>query len=261
MPILSGDRQLGQIYITNKAENLDFTEADEQVMEMLAAYAAIAISNARLYKALSHRNENLIQLNDLATSLVSSTDIDQILDKGLVYILENMGLEVIEVFLGQDDRKLFSLIKHRGAQIPALWNKTRFWIGEGLVGKTAEQAEIQRIKLPTQMNGHDLDQAVAKGSLGQIMCLPMIVRQGVLGVLCVGTREGHALQPLEEQYLTAITSWLAMAIENVHLNMQQRRLAVLEERGTDRYGFARWGHPIDLWGGFDPGARSIIDGG
>ena len=230
VPILSGDQQLGQIYITNKADQQDFSEADEQVMEMLAAYAAIAISNARLYQELSHRNDNLMQLNKLASTLVTSTDIDQILDKGMVYIFDNIGLEVVEVFLGQDDHKLFSLVKHSGAASPALWSKTRFWIGEGLVGKTVEKAEIQRIHLPTPMNGHDLGEAVEGSGLGQIMCLPMMGRQGVLGVLCVGTRERHSLDLIEEQYLSAITAWIAMAIENVHLNMQQRRLAVLEER-------------------------------
>ncbi len=230
VPILLGEQQLGQIYITNKADDQDFTEADEQVIEMLAAYAAIAISNANLYKELSHRNENLLQLNDLASSLVTSSDMDQILDKGLGYILENFGLEVVEVFLGQDDRKLFSLVKHNGSAIPALGGKSRFWIGEGLVGKTAASAESQRIQLPYRVNGHDLSEAVRKGSLGQIICLPMTGRQGVLGVLCVAIGGNKPLALVEEQYLSAITSWIAMAIENVHLNMQQRRLAVLEER-------------------------------
>ena len=45
VPIRLGERQLGQIYLTNKIEAVEFSRDDEQVIETLAAYAGIAISN------------------------------------------------------------------------------------------------------------------------------------------------------------------------------------------------------------------------
>ena len=50
VPIVSGERLLGQLYLTEKQDYPEFTEIDEQVIETLAAYAAVAISNARLYQ-------------------------------------------------------------------------------------------------------------------------------------------------------------------------------------------------------------------
>lgn len=50
VPIRAGDRQLGQIYLTNKAGGPEFDENDEMIIQMLAAYAATAITNARLYE-------------------------------------------------------------------------------------------------------------------------------------------------------------------------------------------------------------------
>ena len=59
------------------------------MIETLAAYAAVAIFNARLYGkltqrdlTLTRRNENLALLNELASTLASSPDIDEILDQG-----------------------------------------------------------------------------------------------------------------------------------------------------------------------------------
>jgi two-component system, NarL family, sensor histidine kinase DevS len=66
--------------------------------------------------------------------------------------------------------------------------------------------------------------------LKQVLCLPLSGRRGVLGVLAVGSCDDTPLDELEMQFLSAISSWVGMAIENLRLNIQQRRLAVLEER-------------------------------
>lgn len=50
VPILGGGRSLGNLYLTNKIDGDEFTEEDEAQVEMLAAHAAIAIQNARLYE-------------------------------------------------------------------------------------------------------------------------------------------------------------------------------------------------------------------
>ena len=50
VPIRSASRQLGQIYLTEKIDSKEFTADDEKIIQMLAAYAAAAIQNARLYE-------------------------------------------------------------------------------------------------------------------------------------------------------------------------------------------------------------------
>ncbi len=50
MPIVDGDEILGAIYLANKRDTAGFTEADERMLSVLAAHAAIALANARLYE-------------------------------------------------------------------------------------------------------------------------------------------------------------------------------------------------------------------
>jgi len=57
--ILAGEKQLGQIYLTNKIGAEEFTEDDERIIQMLAAYAAAAIQNARMYQHLKERDTAL----------------------------------------------------------------------------------------------------------------------------------------------------------------------------------------------------------
>jgi signal transduction histidine kinase len=50
VPIRASNRQLGQIYLTEKIDASEFTADDEKIIQMLAAYAAAAIQNARLHE-------------------------------------------------------------------------------------------------------------------------------------------------------------------------------------------------------------------
>lgn len=50
VPIRTANKQLGQIYLTEKIDAPEFTADDEKIIQMLAAYAAAAIQNARLHE-------------------------------------------------------------------------------------------------------------------------------------------------------------------------------------------------------------------
>ncbi len=50
MPIMDGDEFVGEVFLANSCQPGGFTAADEELMRLLAAHAAIAIVNARLYE-------------------------------------------------------------------------------------------------------------------------------------------------------------------------------------------------------------------
>jgi two-component system, NarL family, sensor histidine kinase DevS len=236
VPIHQGNHQLGQIYLTEKINAIEFTKEDQQVIEMLASYAAVAISNARLYKQLirrdrilTRRNENLGLLNELASTLASATDIDAILDKSLSQVMDYLKLEAGEMYLRQGDTQMLVRAHQKCRFISGLFNRDQFRIGEGMVGTTALLGQPSLLILPGE-DGHDLEAAVLAGQFDQVACFALNGRQGVEGVLCVATSPSQPLGELEIQFLSAISAWIGTTIENVRLNLQQRRLAVLEER-------------------------------
>jgi signal transduction histidine kinase len=73
VPIHSPAGVLGALYLTDKEGAAEFTEEDERLIEMLAAHAAIAIENARLYergRELSTIEERNRLARDLHDSVV-----------------------------------------------------------------------------------------------------------------------------------------------------------------------------------------------
>jgi signal transduction histidine kinase len=240
IPIRYGEDQLGQIYLTEKIDGPEFTADDERIIQMLAAYASVAIHNARMYenlkerdRALTRRNQDLALLNNIAETLTSSLQLDQILNKTLAQVMEYLKVEAGEIFLLDDDKQTLRMVLHRGQAAEAFWTRNRFKVGEGIVGLVAQSGD--------PLVSHDLARdvrylrpAVVGAGFRQIACIPLTSSGITIGVLTAVTRSHHRIDEHDVQLVTAVGSWAGLAIENARLHNDARRLAVLEER--DRIG-------------------------
>jgi two-component system sensor histidine kinase DevS len=236
VPIMQGERLLGQIYLTDKEDYPEFTEDDARVIETLAAYAAVAISNARLYEGLlesdhrlTQRNSDLALLNDVAAALAGSTEISQILEQTLTRVMNYLGVEAGEIFLREEEGDEMYLALHKGAAAEAFWTKDRFAKGEGFIGIVAETG-IPLVTTTAQDDYRYLRKAVIDAGFRCIACIPLSAQGRMMGVMGVATRRERFMEDRELNLLTSVGKLAGIAIENAHLNHQSRRLAVLEER-------------------------------
>ncbi len=236
VPITSGNQLLGQIYLTDKEDYTEFTRDDERVIETLAAYAAVAIVNARMYealvvrdKSLSQRNKDLKLLNDIGETLADTFDIDQILVKTLDHVMSYLDVEAGEIFLTEEDGLSLRMAMHRGEAADAFWTKDQFRLGEGVVGLVAESAKPM-VTNDLQQDAHLIRHQVVNAGFQGLACIPLVAHTNVIGVMGVATRHLQRLEPREISLLTSIGTWAGTAIENARLNQQSRRTAVLEER-------------------------------
>ncbi len=78
VPILARSEVIGAFYLTEKAGAEVFDEEDQELIELLAAHASIAITNARLYEQsrelsiLSERNRLALELHDVVSQKLFS---------------------------------------------------------------------------------------------------------------------------------------------------------------------------------------------
>ena len=236
VPIIAGERLLGQIYLTDKQDYPFFTETDERVIETLAAYAAIAITNARLYhglverdQALIRRNEDLALLNDLAVSLTSSLEVSDILDQTLTRVMAYLDLDASEIFLREDGEKELRLALHKGEPVGAFMTIDHFRVGEGFIGLVADTGK-PLISTDLHTDVRFLRPQVVEAGFKSMACVPMISHGSVVGVMCVASCKPRSFDEREQNLLAAIGSWAGITVENAYLHRQARRLAVLEER-------------------------------
>ncbi len=236
VPILLGESLLGVIYLTDKENYPEFTEDDERVIETLAAYAAVAISNSRLYdelmerdRAISQRNEDLALVNDIATALAGSLELEEVLDRTLNRVMAYLNVESGEIFLREDNEQELKLALHRGEASQAFWTKDTFEMGEGVVGTVAQMGK-PLVSRALAQDLRYLRRAVVEAGFRCLASIPLTARGSVVGVMNVATRQDRVLDKRELHLLSAIGAWAGITIENARLHRQARRLAVLEER-------------------------------
>ncbi|OGO12283.1 MAG: hypothetical protein A2Y53_07255 [Chloroflexi bacterium RBG_16_47_49] len=236
VPILTGNQLLGQIYLTDKEDYTEFTRDDERVIETLAAYAAVAILNARMYEelktrdmALSQRTKDLGLLNDIGEMLANANQVDEILEQTLDHVMSYLEVEAGEIFLTEEDGLSLRMAMHRGENAEAFWTKDQFRLGEGFIGLVAESGK-PLVSNTLQQDMLFLRRQVVKAGFQCLACIPLIARGNVVGVMGIATRHLQRPDQREISLLTAIGTWTGTAIENVRLNQQGRRLAVVEER-------------------------------
>ena len=236
VPILTGDRQLGQIYLTDKMGANEFTTDDEKIIQMLAAYAATAITNARLYEqmrerdiALTRRNVDMALLNGIASTLTSSLELDEILNKTLGLVMNYMKVEAGEIFLLEEDKRSLRMVLHRGRAAEAFWTRNLFKVGDGYIGIVAESRK-PLVSIDLVNDVRFLREAVVKAGFRQIACIPLLSGENLMGVLSVASLGTDPIDDRNVDMMAAVGNWAGLAIENARLHANARRLAVLEER-------------------------------
>jgi signal transduction histidine kinase len=87
VPIVVHGEAWGNLYLTEKGGGGDFTDDDEETATVLADWAAIAIANARLYRDVRQRHDELQRANrgletttEVGRALGGLTDLDRVLE-------------------------------------------------------------------------------------------------------------------------------------------------------------------------------------
>ncbi len=152
VPIVAAEGTIGAFYLTEKEGAAAFDAADQELIEVLAAHAAIAITNARLYEQsrelsiVAERNRLALELHDVVSqklfSLVLSAEAAASqLDRNPP--AARAQLERVSALAGQALEELRALIL--GLRPPALEQ-------DGL-----EQTLRKEVAMLSRVHGRDID--------------------------------------------------------------------------------------------------------
>lgn len=178
----------------------------------------LELENKRLLQKLQLEVNELSTLNRVGQYIHSLLDIDRLLDRLVLAISDLMGVEVISVMLIEKETGEMAIRASKG--IPDEVVKTaRQKVGEGIAGWVVERGE------PLLVNDIDQDPRFAKlprpasaRYLKSLMSVPLVTKEGVIGVLNVGSKvSGEPFTDHDLQLLTTFSSQASAAIENAEL--------------------------------------------
>ena len=187
VPIALRGVAYGNLYLTEKRGGEDFTQDDEELVTMLAAQAAVAIENARLYESATRWLRQLESLNEVGNALVGEFELDRLLAlvterlRGLV----NAHLVFIALPSGRD---LLRIAAADGAEAAELLG-TIFSREESKAGRVLNRRQGERVD--DLASDPEVDLVIA-GAFGVAtgLYVPLVARDRAIGVLVAHDKRG-----------------------------------------------------------------------
>jgi GAF domain-containing protein len=217
VPIISKGTFTGNLFMANRLGASEFSQEDQNILELLAAQAAVAIDNARLFEETERHARLLKAAAEVARGATAILDMDKLLSETVRLISDCFEFYHVGVFLLDDDRKYAALqaaYPKEGRGMLTRGHKLR--VGkEGIVG------------FVTQTGKHHLAPDVNKDPYHLVnpelpltrseMVFPLIARSQVIGALDVQSAEVVNLRDEDIAALQTMADQLANAIHNAQL--------------------------------------------
>jgi signal transduction histidine kinase len=235
VPIIIDGEAWGNLYLTDK-DSGEFTEDDEEAAIVLAGWAGIAIANARLYRDVRERRDELERSNhgletmtEVSRALGGVTDLERVLELVVKRSRALLNARAAEIALVDGDEFVIAAVagesigSARGARIP---------ITQSLAASAWRTGRSQRFdEIP--------DETFAAREMGARTAIvtPMLFRNRPVGFLVVMDRiEGtRAFGPDDERLLQAFAASAATAVATAQMASDEalrRSVAASEgERG------------------------------
>jgi len=198
------------------------------------------IENVLAHRSLADEKDGLTVLNDLAKSLVTTKDLDEVLRRVVNAARELIKAEASVLWLFET-----------GVLWPVAWEgiedraaePLRFQVTPNLAERLAHERKISLRHLLAQAGGPDL--TAVFGPAGQTLSASFVGPEGLVAVLAVGSPRPREFTTIEERLLLALADHAAVAVENARLYRRLRleleareRLTAILEATTDLVAIA-----------------------
>ena len=214
VPLQIKGELLGVIYVDSWLQAGVFTSEDLDLLATIAASAAIAIENARLYRDAQERLLNLHLLRAINSDLTSTLDLHNVLTTCLHRVQEALGVETASILTVQGNDLVFQVaIGEKAEQLKPF----RVPIGSGIAGWVAQNARgtfTNDVRRDSRFYSN-VD-AGTGFTTHALMAAPLIVNKRVIGVIEVSNKLGNFTEA-DLDLLATIAASAAIAIENARL--------------------------------------------
>ena len=218
VPLTTRDKVIGVIQLLNGPSDRPFTEDDVNLLSALAAHAATAIDQARLFQETETRADKLVALNELSSLITSTLDLNDLLQLIMQRIHNFLGVEASSLLLKDDekDELVFRVgVSEYGAEVVG----RRLKVGQGIAGWVFEHGAP--LMVPDVRKDRRFYQGVDYNTgftTKSVICVPLKTREKVIGVMQVLNRPSDPPFTQDDMnLLSAIATHAATAIERARL--------------------------------------------
>lgn len=223
IPLKMSQKTIGVLNIECNELN-GFNRNSVRILELIADRLSVALHNARLYEDATNHAKELAVSFTIAKSLISTLELDDVLNKILDVIKKNFGFANIAILL-LDQKKKELYIRAADGYSAYIMKSTRLKVGEhGICGRVASTGELFYAadvrKVPFYVKG--------KKSIRSEAAIPLTIRGEIIGVLDIESEELDAFSERDLRLFSVFASQAAVAIENARLFDETKALSLTD---------------------------------
>jgi GAF domain-containing protein len=215
VPLVAHDRLIGVMTINTLRAGYTYSAEHIELMTTIAAQAAVAIENARLYQRSAHQARQLATLNRIGRTITSSLDPERVPSLIISQVTELLDVEESSLLL-TDDATGELVFAYTTGPIGARLLGQRLPRGTGLAGYVVETGQSVIVN---DVQRDDRFYSSTDESTGfvtrTLLAVPLRGVGGVGGVIEVlNRRDGGMFTAEDQQLLEAMADQAVIAIEN-----------------------------------------------
>ena len=241
VPILLRGVAYGNIYLTEKDGGGEFTDDDQEVIQLLAAQAAVAIENTRLYETSTRWMHHLESLNEIGDALAGELELEPLLGLIARRLRSLVQARLVLIALpdpGADGLRV-AAADGEGSDAYGLVG-TELALGTSKTGRVMQRGRSERVD--SILDDPEIDQQAARRiGARSALYVPLIVESSAIGVAVVHDKLGPSPSFTDED--VRLTESLAVrAATAVALSQRVSRDAVrrvVEAQESERARLAR----------------------
>ena len=232
VPIWVHERVIGIVNVESKYPDA-FNESDERFLNTVAGGLGSSLERIRLFEVEQQRRRELESLYQGTKSLAQSLDLEIIANNLIEFLADAFSFDVISIHLVSENDDNLIPFATRIKDLPAdafttglndLLSKPRP-IDNGILGWVAQHAASFR----SGDASNDSRYIPILHGICSELCVPMVIRNKVVGVINLEKAAGNVYSERDENLLAALANSAAIALENARLyNETQRRVRELE---------------------------------
>jgi signal transduction histidine kinase len=216
VPIVLRGVAYGNLYLTDKEGGVDFTAEDEELTQLLAAQAAVAIENARLYETSTRWLRQLESLNEIGDALGSELELEPLLSLVARRLRELVDARLVLIALPEGDSGLRVAAAEGEAAFGVVGLRLEF--GGSKAGRVLERGRSERVD--AVLDDPEIDQQAARRlGVHSALYVPLIVHGRPIGVVIAHDKAGPSPTFTDDDLRLAETLGARAAIA---VNLSQR---------------------------------------
>ena len=228
VPLIWRGEVIGVINVRTAGPH-DYTKTQVQLLAAIASQVAGAIETSRVARSAEKNSTHLSTVAEVSRTITSNLYLEEILQLAVAATAQTMGFKIVALLLLDPDKNEL-VLKATQSQSKEYVRKPNLPLGESIAGRALAEGRTITVLDVKRTPEYRYPEIAMREGLTSLACVPLMIRERVIGVLNCYTEKLHVFTEDEIAVLSTLGNQVAVAIENAKLMVKGALLQEMHHR-------------------------------